>query len=86
MTSSGAYEHDDGFHDFARCPHCGEEDQELSDYPVDLKEDGDSTVMTCSYCGGEFQVVLCVEYTYGTFKTPRISMDSNTVDVPEERK
>jgi hypothetical protein len=50
------------------CPHCLEVDEERTDYPMGLNHDGDKAVFTCSECGKDSTVWLCVEYTFQTSK------------------
>lgn len=52
--------------DAIQCPHCGERDEEHTDYPQSLRRDGDTTECFCSNCDTCFQVTICVEYTWAT--------------------
>lgn len=56
----------DGYEDYARCPHCGEQDVEICDYGSGLQNDGDSTEFTCANCEKGYTVTMCVTYTFAT--------------------
>lgn len=57
---------DGGFRDEIQCPHCGELDEERTDYPSSLQHDGDTAETDCDFCGKPIKVTLCVAYTYAT--------------------
>lgn len=64
MSKPTHADYDGAFNDVIRCPYCNEEDHEQTDYPSSLQHDGDNAPMTCAYCNEDFEVTLCVEYTY----------------------
>lgn len=69
----GPEEHDpDEFRDSIRCPHCGEYDDEHTDYPDGLRHDGDTAEMDCAYCEKPFKIRLCVSYEYATAALPEV--------------
>jgi len=57
---------DGSFEGHARCPHCGELDEDTSDYPESLRRDGDETEFDCANCDKPYKVTMCVEYTFAT--------------------
>jgi hypothetical protein len=57
---------DGDFEDYARCPHCGEADEETCEYPRGLQRDGDSSETDCGFCGEPFKVTMCVSYSFAT--------------------
>jgi len=46
------------------CPYCGDVDYECTDYPDDLKQDGDSTTVTCGGCGKDHNVIISISIAY----------------------
>ena len=50
------------------CPFCGEQDCEYTDYPRELKRDGDHTPYECGSCEKNFMVTLSVSYSYSSSK------------------
>lgn len=68
---------DGSFEDHMRCPHCGEVDEETSEYPRSLERDGDETETDCGVCGAAFEVTLCVTYEWATrplFIGPKVNL------------
>lgn len=54
------------FDDYIVCPYCNEEDHEFTDYPDELRRDGDETTYECSYCDKVFDVTVSISYNYAT--------------------
>ena len=52
------------YEDRITCPHCGDVDYDMTDYPQALKNDGDEVERECGNCGKEFTVALSVSYTF----------------------
>lgn len=67
MTKSDTHPDWDGeFEDYARCPHCGEADEDRCEYPLALQYDGDTSELDCGFCGEPFKITMCVSYSFAT--------------------
>lgn len=56
------------FDEWIVCPHCGEADHEMTEYPRSLEHDGDEAEHICGHCDKTMTVVISVSYEYGCRK------------------
>ena len=63
-------QYETSFEEYITCVHCGEKNEETTDYPDSLRYEGDETEIECHKCGERQTVVVSVAYTYQT-KVPK---------------